>query len=75
MTRKEYERRENAVRYAFVDKNQDKAFDFILQIMDINANDIVFRFRPPREYEIDTLREKRFFFVDLGFTRILVSVG
>lgn len=44
----------------FVDKNQDKAFDFILQIMDINANDIVFRFRPPREYEIDTLKEKRF---------------
>ena len=49
MTRKEYERRENAVRYAFVDKNQDKAFDFILQIMDINANEIVFRFRPLRE--------------------------
>ena len=61
MTRKEYERRENAVRYAFVDKNQDKAFDFILQIMDINANDIVFRFRPPREYEIDTLKEKKIF--------------
>ena len=53
MTRNEYRRRENAVLAAFRDQDVDKAFENIKQIVEYNAENIVCRFRPPKEREID----------------------
>ena len=61
MTKKELERREKAACYAFKDGNFDKAFEYILQLIDINSKNIVFRFRRPELYEIETLNEKKIF--------------
>ena len=62
MTRGELRRREQAVVAGFVERDGDKAFRYVTEIIDIHANDgVLFRFRPPKTYEIDTLESKRIF--------------
>lgn len=63
MTRNEYRRRENAVLAAFRDQDVDKAFENIKQIVEYNAENIVCRFRPPKEREIDMLERQKIFLV------------
>lgn len=61
MTRNEYRRRENAVLAAFKERDADKAFENIKEIIEYNANNIVCRFRPAKEREIDLLIRKKIY--------------
>ena len=61
MTQNEFTRRENAVSYAFKDKDIDKALKYMKEIIKYNRQRLVFRFRPPEEREINTLRDKKIY--------------
>lgn len=62
MTRRELQRREQAVIAGLVERDGDKAFCYVKEIIEISANDgVLFRFRPPKQYEIDTLESKKIF--------------
>lgn len=61
MTRKEFERREKAAIAAFVDRNPELAYEYVMQIIEYNAKETVFRFRPPLDREVDILKEKKIF--------------
>ena len=62
MTRGELRRREQAVIAGFIERDGDKAFRYVKEIIDINANDgVLFRFRPAKQYEIDTLESNKIF--------------
>lgn len=81
MTRGELRRREQAVIAGFVEREGDKAFRYVKEIIDINANDgVLFRFRPPKQYEIDTLESKKIFlcrpsiYEDSGDCEILFDI-
>ena len=81
MTRGELRRREQAVVTGFVERDGDKAFRYVTEIIDIHANDgVLFRFRPPKTYEIDTLESKRIFlcrpsiYADNGDCEILFDI-
>lgn len=53
MTRGELRRREQAVIAGFVERDGDKAFRYVKEIIDINANDgVLFRFRPPSSMKL-----------------------
>ena len=81
MTRGELRRREQAVIAGFVERDGDKAFRYVKEIIDINAGDgVLFRFRPPKQYEIDTLESKKIFlcrpsiYEDSGDCEILFDI-
>lgn len=81
MTRGELRRREQAVISGFVERDGDKAFGYIQEIISINANDgVLFRFRPPRDYEIDTLADEKIYlcrpsvYEDSGDCEILFDI-
>lgn len=81
MTRGELRRREQAVIAGFVERDGDKAFRYVKEIIDINASDgVLFRFRPPKQYEIDTLESKKIFlcrpsiYEDSGDCEILFDI-
>lgn len=61
MTRKESERREKAAIAVFVDRNPELAYKYVMQIIEYNAKETVFRFRPPLDREVDILKEKKIF--------------
>ena len=81
LTRGELHRREEAVVSGFVEKNGDKAFAHVQELIKINANEgVLFRFRPPKEYEIDTLEAEQIFlykpsiYEDTGDCEILYDI-
>ena len=81
MTRGELRRREQAVVAGFVERDADKAFNYVQEIININANDgVLFRFRPPKDYEIDTLEAEKIFlcrpsiYEDSGDCEILFDI-
>lgn len=55
-------RREKALEAGFIERDRDKAFECVKEIININANEgVLFRFRPPKGYEIDTLEAEQIF--------------
>lgn len=81
LTRGELRRREEAVVAGFVERNGDKAFAYVQELIKINANEgVLFRFRPPKEYEIDTLEAEQIFlckpsiYEDTGDCEILYDI-
>ena len=75
MTRGELRRREKALEAGFIERDGDKAFECVKEIININANEgVLFRFRPPKGYEIDTLESEQIFLVNRRFMRIRVIV-
>lgn len=81
MTKGELRRREEAVIAGFVERNGDKAFACVQELIKINANEgVLFRFRPPKEYEIDTLEAEQIFlckpsiYEDSGDCEILYDI-
>ena len=62
MTRGELRRREKALEAGFIERDGNKAFECVKEIIKINANEgVLFRFRPPKGYEIDTLEAEQIF--------------
>lgn len=81
LTRGELHRREEAVVSGFIERNGDKAFAHVQELIKINANEgVLFRFRPPKEYEIDTLVAEQIFlckpsiYEDTGDCEILYDI-
>lgn len=81
LTRGELRGQEQAVIAGFVERDGDKAFRYVTEIIDINANDgVLFRFRPPKAYEIDILESKTIFlcrpsiYEDSGNCEILFDI-
>ena len=53
LTKGELRRREEAVVAGFIERDGDKAFEHVQELIKVNANDgVLFRFRPPKEYEL-----------------------
>lgn len=62
MTKGELVRREYAVIAGFIERDGDKAYKYIQELIDYNANEgVLFRFRPPLEREIDILESKEIY--------------
>lgn len=81
MTRGELRRREEAVVAGFIERDGDKAFARVQELIKINANEgVLFRFRPSKEYEIDTLEAEQIFlckpsiYEDAGDCEILYDI-
>lgn len=81
LTRGELRRREEAVVAGFIERDGDKAFARVQELIKINANEgVLFRFRPSKEYEIDTLEAEQIFlckpsiYEDAGDCEILYDI-
>lgn len=81
LTKGELRRREEAVVSGFIERDGDKAFEHVQELIKVNANDgVLFRFRPPKEYEIDTLEAEQIFlckpstYEDSGDCEILYDI-
>lgn len=61
MTRKELEIRENAVVRAYRDNDVDAGVMYALQLYDRNHDKKLYRFRPPKEYEVDAIRKSQIY--------------
>lgn len=53
MTKKELQIRENAVLNAFRDNNIEEAVTYEMELYERNPEKKFYRFRPPKEYEVD----------------------
>lgn len=61
MTRKELEIRENAVLSAYRDSNVDVGVGYVLQLYARNPEKKLYRFRPPKEHEVDAIRKSQIY--------------
>lgn len=61
MTRKELEIREQAVLCAYKYNNVDKGIDYVMQLYQRNIVKKLYRFRPPKQHEIDAIRGEQIY--------------
>ncbi len=61
MTRKELNLRETAVVYAYLKNNISTALDCIMELRDRNTDKKLYRFRPPKMYEIDAIQKEKIY--------------
>lgn len=61
MTKKEFQIRENAVLSAFRDNSIEEATTYEMELYERNCEKKFYRFRPPKEYEIDDLKESEIY--------------
>lgn len=61
MTRKELTLREMAVTNAYIKGNKDIAIDYVMELRERNLSKKLYRFRPPKMYEIDALKNKQIY--------------
>lgn len=61
MTRKELVIREMAVTNAYIKGHKDIAIDYVMELRERNLSKKLYRFRPPKMYEIDALKNKQIY--------------
>lgn len=61
MTKNELRIRENAVLSAYRDDNVDVGVAYVMQLYERNTEKKLYRFRPPKEHEVDAIRKSQIY--------------